>query len=238
MTEKRLVWDLPLRVFHWLFALGICGSWATAEAGFEWMQVHFWLGYFTMGLVLFRIIWGFIGPRHARFSNFLKGPATLLRYLKSFAGGAPIITAGHNPAGGLMVMVMMALVAFQTATGLFATDDIAWSGPYNPAVGSATASKLTSLHHANFNWILAAIALHLLAIGFYWRVKRQNLVAPMLTGHKPAAWVAEHEAIPHSQLLKALIVVLISTGLVYGLIGAAPEPVDAYSFTGYGLSQQ
>jgi cytochrome b len=230
VTEKRLVWDLPLRIFHWLFALSICGSWATAEAGFEWMQYHFFLGYFMIGLVVFRVIWGFIGPRHARFANFLKGPSTLLRYLKSFGGGEPIVTAGHNPAGGLMVIVMMGLVAFQTATGLFATDDIAWSGPYNPAVGGATASKLTSLHHANFNWILGAIALHLLAIGFYWLVKKQNLVAPMLTGHKPAAWVAEHEAIPHSQLLKALIVILISTGLVYWLIGAAPEPVDPYAF--------
>ena len=231
MTEpKCLVWDLPLRLFHWLFALSIFGSWLTAELGFEYMQAHFYLGYFMIGLVIFRVIWGFIGPTHARFSNFLKGPSTLLRYLRSLAGGEPVNSAGHNPAGGLMVIVMMAMAAFQAITGLFASDDIAWFGPYNPAVSGATASKLTSLHHANFNWILAAIALHLLAIGFYWRVKRQNLVVPMFTGRKPAAWVAEHEVIPHSQLLKALIVIVIATGLVYWLIGAAPEPVDEYAF--------
>lgn len=231
MTEKkRLVWDLPLRVFHWLFALSIAASWATAEAGFEWMQVHFYLGYWMIGMVVFRVIWGFVGPRHARFANFLKGPSTLLRYLKSLKSGEHISTAGHNPAGGLMVIVMMAMVALQAGTGLFANDDIAWSGPYNPAVSGALAKQLTSLHHANFNWILAAIALHLLAIGFYWLGKKQNLVVPMLTGHKPAAWVAEHEAIQNSQLLKALIVILISTGLVYWLIGAAPEPVDNFSF--------
>lgn len=228
--EKRLVWDLPLRVFHWLFALSIAASWATAEAGFEYMQYHFYLGYWMIGLVVFRVIWGFIGPRHARFSNFLHGPSMLLKYFRSLTGGEPLVTPGHNPAGGLMVIVMMAMVAFQAGTGLFASDDIAWSGPYNPAVSGSLAGKLTSLHHANFNWILGAIALHLLAIAFYWRVKKQNLVVPMFTGHKPAAWVAEHEAIPSSQLLKALIVILVSSGLVYWLIGAAPEPVDTYSF--------
>lgn len=228
--EKRLVWDLPLRVFHWLFALSIAASWATAEAGFEYMQYHFYLGYWMIGLVVFRVIWGFIGPRHARFSNFLHGPSMLLKYFRSLTGREPLIMPGHNPAGGLMVIVMMAMVALQAGTGLFASDDIAWSGPYNPAVSSSLAGKLTSLHHANFNWILGAIALHLLAIVFYWRVKKQNLVVPMFTGHKPAAWVAEHEAIASSQLLKALIVILISSGLVYWLIGAAPEPVDTYSF--------
>jgi len=229
--EKRLVWDLPLRVFHWLFALSIAASWATAEAGFEYMQYHFYLGYWMIGLVLFRIIWGFVGPRHARFANFLRGPSTLLKYLRSLKGGEPLNSAGHNPAGGLMVIVMMAMVAFQTGTGLFATDDIAWWGPYNPAVSGALAGKLTSLHHANFNMILGAVALHLLAIGFYWLVKKQNLVVPMFTGHKPAMWVAPHEAITSSQLLKALIVIVISIGLVYWLISAAPpEAVDAYSF--------
>lgn len=167
--EKRLVWDLPLRVFHWLFALSIVASWATAKAGFEYMQYHFYLGYWMIGLVLFRVIWGCIGPRHARFANFLRGPATLLKYFRSLGGrGAAVNTAGHNPAGGLMAIAMVAMVALQAGTGLFATDDIAWSGPYTPAVSASLAGKLTSLHHANFNWLLGAVALHLLAIGFYW----------------------------------------------------------------------
>jgi cytochrome b len=227
---KRLVWDLPLRLFHWLFALSIAGSWITAELGFEWTQIHFYLGYWTIGLLLFRIIWGFIGPRHARFSNFLKPPSTLLMYVKSLFSGTPIHTAGHNPAGGLMVIVMMLLVALQATTGLFASDDIVWSGPYSPAVSGATVDKLTSLHHWNFNFILAAIALHLIAIAFYWLVKKQNLIVPMFTGHKPAALVAEHEAISSSELVKAVIVIAICAGVVYGIIDAAPEPVDDFSF--------
>lgn len=231
MSEpKRLIWDLPLRVFHWLFALSIFASWLTAELGFEWMQFHFYLGYWTLGLLLFRIIWGFVGPKHARFSNFLKGPSTLLAYIKSLTGAAPVQTAGHNPAGGLMVIVMMVLVGVQAGTGLFASDDIVWMGPYSGTVSGAMVDDLTSVHHLNFNLILAAIALHLLAIVFYWLVKRQNLVVPMLTGRKPAVHVAEHDEIHSSELVKALIVILISAGAVYWLIGAAPEPVDPFAF--------
>jgi cytochrome b len=224
--EKRLVWDLPLRLFHWLFAVSIFASWATAEAGFDWMEVHFWLGYWTIGLLIFRILWGFIGPRHARFSSFVGTPAAIWRYLRGLFSANPIHSVGHNPAGGIMVIVMLLLVALQVSTGLFATDDIVWSGPYNPAVSGATADKLTSIHHANFNFILAAVILHVLAIAFYGFVKKQNLAVAMLTGMKPATLVPEHEAISSSQLLKAVIAVLVSGGAVYWLVSAAPPVPD------------
>jgi cytochrome b len=226
--NKRLVWDLPLRLFHWLLAVSIAASWATAEAGFDWMQVHFYLGYWTIGLVLFRVLWGFIGPRHARFSSFLGSPAAIFRYLKGLFSGSAVHTVGHNPAGGLMVIVMLLLVALQAGTGLFASDDIVWSGPYNPAVSGATAERLTSLHHANFNWILATVALHILAIAFYGVVKKQNLAVAMLTGMKPATLVPEHEAITHSQLTKAFIAIVISGGAVWWLVNAAPPPPDNF----------
>jgi cytochrome b len=221
--EKRLVWDLPLRLFHWLLVLSMTASWITAELGFDWMQVHMYLGYGTIGLVVFRVIWGFIGPRHARFANFLSGPSGIWRYAKGLAAGTMIQTAGHNPLGGISVIVMLVLVAFQTATGLFATDDIVWSGPYNPAVSGAVADRLTSLHHLNFNIILVAVALHIMAIAFYFLVKKQNLVAAMLHGKK---LVPEHEAISKSEVVKALIVIVISAGLVYWLVSSAPVPPD------------
>jgi cytochrome b len=224
--EKRLVWDLPLRLFHWLFALSLGASWATAEAGFDWMEIHFWLGYWTLGLLAFRIIWGFVGPKHARFTSFIKAPSALWKYLRGLFSGASTQTVGHNPAGGLMVIIMLALVGVQATTGLFATDDIVWSGPYNGAVSGETAETLTSLHHANFNWILAAVALHILAILFYALVKKQNLVHAMVTGHKPALHVPEHEAITSSELVKALIVILVSAGAVWWLVSSAPPPVD------------
>jgi cytochrome b len=219
--EKRLVWDLPLRLFHWLLVVSMIASWITAELGFDWMQIHLWLGYGTIGMVVFRIIWGFIGPRHARFASFLSGPAGIWRYARGLAAGTMIQTAGHNPLGGISVIVMLVLVGFQTATGLFATDDIVWTGPWNPAVSGATADRLTSLHHLNFNIILVAVSLHIMAIAFYFLVKKQNLVVAMLHGKKA---VPEHEAISKSELVKALIVIVISAGLVYWLISAAPEP--------------
>jgi cytochrome b len=225
--ERRFVWDLPLRLFHWLFALSIVASWVTAELGFDWMQWHFYLGYWMIGLLTFRVIWGFIGPRHARFASFLASPPSTWRYLRNLFKGASLYTPGHNPAGGLMVILMLLLVALQVTTGLFATDDVVWSGPYNPAVSKDLASRLTTIHHINFNFILAAVVLHLAAITFYGLVKKQNLVLPMLTGHKPAPMVPHHEAIKSSELIKALLVCLLSAGLVYYLIAHAPPPSDS-----------
>lgn len=221
--EKRLVWDLPLRLFHWLLVVSLIASWVTAEVGFDWMPYHLYLGYWTLGLLVFRIIWGFVGPRHARFASFLTGPSGLWRYARALAAGTMIQTAGHNPLGGISVIVMLVLVGFQAVTGLFATDDIVWTGPYNPAVSEATADRLTGLHHLNFNIILAAVALHIMAIAFYFLVKKQNLVAAMLHGRKV---VPEHEAISKSEVVKALIVIVISAGLVYWLISAAPTPPE------------
>jgi cytochrome b len=225
--ERRLVWDLPLRLFHWLFAVSIMASWATAEAGFNWMQWHMRLGYWTAGLLIFRIIWGFVGPRHARFSSFLTRPSGTWRYIQGLTGAAKAIeSVGHNPLGGLMVILMLLLVAFQVTTGLFATDDIVWTGPYNPAVSGDTAKLLTSLHHKNFNLILAAICLHVAAIAYYAFVKKQNLVPAMVTGWKPAEAVPAEQAISGSQILKAILVIVVSTGAVYWLLSAAPPAVD------------
>ena len=224
--ERRLVWDLPLRLFHWLLVLSLAASWATAEAGFDWMQVHMYLGYWTLGLIVFRLIWGFVGPRHARFSSFVASPAGIWRYAKGLGAGTMIQTVGHNPLGGIMVIVMLVLVGFQAISGLFATDDIVWTGPYNGAVSGATAERLTSLHHLNFNIILAAVALHIMAIAFYFLVKKQNLVGAMLHGKKLAAHVPDHEAITKSEIVKAVVVIVISAGLIYWMLAVAPEPAD------------
>jgi cytochrome b len=224
--ERRLVWDLPLRLFHWLLVLSLGALWATGEGGFDWMQWHMYLGYWTLGLIVFRVIWGFVGPRHARFSNFLAGPSTIWRYARSLGAGTMIQTAGHNPLGGISVIVMLVLVGFQIFTGFFATDDILWTGPYNGAVSSETAERLTSLHHLNFNIILAAVVLHVLAIAFYFLVKKQNLIAAMFHGRKPASHVPPHEAITRSELVKAVVVIAISAGLVYWLLAVAPEAPD------------
>ncbi len=195
---KRLVWDLPLRLFHWVFALSVAASWATAKAGVDWMQYHIYLGYLIIGLLVFRVIWGFIGPRHARFSSFLQRPAAVWSYARGLLRADSHPSVGHNPLGGLMVILMLALVAVQATTGLFTTDTILWTGPYYPSVSSATASLLSTVHNLNFNIILAAVGLHIAAIVYYRTFKKQNLVSAMFTGYKPAAEVPEHHAITSS----------------------------------------
>jgi cytochrome b len=219
LKDLRLVWDLPTRVFHWLLVLTIIGSYTTAKLGTEWMPWHMRLGYSMIGLLVFRVIWGLIGPRHARFVNFIKGPTSILAYLK---GG--IRSAGHNPMGAGMVVLMLLLLAVQATTGLFSTDDIAYVGPYNPSVSHDLGEKLTSIHHWNFNLILAAVVLHLCAIVFYTFVKQERLVPAMFHGRKPAEYVAAEESIPGSQLWKALIVIAVAGGCVYWLLHAAPPP--------------
>jgi hypothetical protein len=121
---------------------------------------------------------------------------------------------------------MLVLVAIQAGTGLFTTDAIVWAGPYNPSVSESTASFLSTVHNWNFNFIIGAVALHIAAILFYAFYKNQNLVVPMLHGHKPATLVPEHEAISSSQLLKALGVSLVAAGFVYWLLAHAPVVSD------------
>jgi cytochrome b len=227
MTDsRRLVWDLPLRLFHWIFATCIVAAYVTAKLGFDWMQWHFYLGYTTIGLLVFRILWGFFGPRHARFSSFLHKPSAIWLYCKGMFQRESKPSIGHNPVGGLMVIAMILLVAIQAGTGLFTTDAVVWAGPYNPAVSESTAGLLSTLHDWNFNFIMAAVLLHVAAILFYAFYKNQNLVVPMLNGHKPATLVPEHEAISHSQLLKALVVSLVAAGFVYWLLAHAPVVSD------------
>jgi cytochrome b len=224
--EKRLIWDLPLRLFHWLFALSIIASYVTAKLGFDWMQWHFYLGYWTIGLLVFRILWGIFGPRHARFSSFIHNPSAIWLYLKGMFNPNSARSIGHNPVGGLMVLLMLLLVAVQAGTGLFTTDAVVWAGPYNPSVSESTAGLLSTVHDWNFNVIIGAVVLHIGAILFYAFYKKQNLVVPMLHGHLPAVMVPEHEAIKSSQLLKALVVSLVAAGFVYWLLAHAPVVSD------------
>src|SRR5690606_3194614 len=146
-SSKRLVWDLPLRLFHWLLVLSIAASWYTAEKSnqgefleigeqfYGYAQIHFWIGYWTIGLLVFRVIWGFVGPRHARFSSFIKGPAKTLEYLRSVRGPGYVPAPGHNPLGAWSVVVLLAMVSAQAFTGLFLIDNTEiYLAPYNPAV--------------------------------------------------------------------------------------------------------
>jgi cytochrome b len=225
LKELRLVWDLPVRVFHWLLVLTIIGLYTTAKLGTEWTPWHIRLGEFMVGMLIFRLIWGLVGPRHARFANFVKGPGSMLRYLK---GG--ITSVGHNPLGAGMVILMLLLLVLQVSTGLFSTDDVIYTGPYFPSVSHDLAETLTAIHHKNFNFILAAVVLHICAIVYYAFVKKERLVPAMFHGGKPASYVPEQEAIPSSQLWKALIVIAVAAACVYWLVHAAPPAPSSLDY--------
>ncbi len=193
------VWDLPVRLFHWLLVASIIGLFVTGTLGGNWMEWHSRIGFFTLGLVVFRILWGLVGSEHARFASFVRGPGAVLAYLRgSFSGGVATAAKpylGHNPLGALSVLALLMVVLFQAVSGLFASDEILMAGPYANAVSGAISAQFTKLHKLNSNLILVLVGLHLAAIAFYFSVKKENLVKPMLTGHKVANVSARQEAI-------------------------------------------
>lgn len=184
-TPTRLipVWDLPVRIFHWALVLLVICQVTTAQIGGNAMEYHALGGYAILALVLFRIVWGFVGGRHARFAEFLRGPAAVWRYLRGRSAQA----IGHNPAGGWSVMLMLASLLTQAVTGLFANDDIMMEGPLAKHVSGDRSAFATQIHDVNSIVLLTLIAMHLLAVLFYLFGKKQNLIGPMLTGRKPVA---------------------------------------------------
>ncbi|MFC7292626.1 cytochrome b/b6 domain-containing protein [Hirschia litorea] len=226
--SKRLVWDLPLRLFHWLLVLSIAASWATAKAGVEWTEIHFLLGYWTAGLLVFRLIWGFVGPKHARFASFIPSVKSVFLYLRGFLKGHGKQAVGHNPMGALMVFAILAIVGAQVVTGLFASDDILFSGPFNSLVDGKLSETITRLHNFNFDVILFLIFAHISAVLIYLFKKKQNLILPMITGRKSKDVVPDDEAIKSSRLFIALCVVAVSVLIVWGVLSLAPPPVDDF----------
>ncbi len=171
------VWDLPLRLFHWSLAALVVGAFVTAKLGGGAMVWHGRLGLAIIGLLAFRLAWGVVGSTYARFGQFVRGPAAIRAYLRGEWQGL-----GHNPLGALSVLALLGALTLQAASGLFSNDDIAFSGYLAPLVDSHLSSDLTGIHHWLEKILMALVALHVGAILFYARVKKQNLVRPMLTG--------------------------------------------------------
>lgn len=174
-----MLWDLPVRLFHWLLVIAVVGAVVTAKLGGNWMIWHERFGLSVLGLVVFRVLWGFAGSFHARFVNFFPTPQRLGEYLRG--KWQPV---GHNPLGALSVLAMLGVLGLQAVTGLFAYDDIAFDGPLRRAVSSHTSDLLTTWHH-RIEWaIFALVLLHVAAILFYVFVRRDNLIRAMLSGRK------------------------------------------------------
>lgn len=182
-----LVWDLPVRLFHWSLVLLLPALYFTAR--WNWMDMHALAGEILLALLLFRLLWGLLGSDTARFSHFLAAPRAVAGYLGHMFRREPDAQAGHNPAGGWMVALMLSLLLVQTLSGLFVQNDVADVGPFTELVPASIENAITDLHAILWNVLLGLVALHLLAVASYWLVKGQNLVVPMLSGRKmlPAA---------------------------------------------------
>lgn len=180
-APKLRIWDLPTRLFHWLLAVSITGALITINLGGGWMEWHVRFGIASFVLLLFRVVWGLIGPRYARFSQFVTTPAKTIAYLRHNAGSRH---AGHNPLGAWSVLAMLFLFLFQSSTGLFANDDVMTQGPLAQFVSNDTVALLTRIHSFSEYLLYAILALHLGAIAFY-SLRGEALIQPMVTGDVP-----------------------------------------------------
>lgn len=213
------VWDISTRLCHWLIVLSIFGSWLSFETGR--LDIHAYCGYTTLTLLLFRVAWGFIGSPHSRFSDFVKSPFAIIRYLK---GSDKEKSIGHNPLGGWSVLALLAIMFIQGASGLFNTDDILFSGPYYASVSSEMADRLGGIHAELFYYLLGFIALHIGAVLFYDIVKKQGLIKAMLNGYKPAISGKEKPAL----VRLAITTLCCCAGVIFLVVYLAPDPVYLY----------
>lgn len=207
-----LIWDLPTRLFHWLLVVAVAGAYITGDTGGNWLVWHGRLGLLIVGLITFRIVWGFVGSTYARFSTFVRGPATIKAYLSGQWHGL-----GHNPLGALSVLGLLALVGLQVSSGLFASnDDTGYAGPFYALISNHFGSLATSLHHQAFDILVILIGLHIAAIMYYGHVKKDKLLKPMITGHKQ---VGSGHSAEGGGLVPFVIALVIACSVVYAASG-------------------
>lgn len=220
MTQCILVWDLPTRIFHWSLALSFAGAYLTAESE-RWHDIHVLLGYSMLGLLGFRLMWGLIGTRYARFVEFVRGPRSVLAYLKELAAGRPSHYTGHNPLGAVAILLLMGLGLASGVSGWLLYDGVG---------GEA----MEEVHEALSNGMLGMVILHLIGVVHGSLVHRENLALAMLTGKKRGK---SGDAIPSTRPLIGLL-------LLAGLAGfwawsdsaiGKPSGLDAHY---YGIDQE
>lgn len=190
-TQSVKIWDIAIRIWHWSLVLLLVFLWYSAEIADDLMEWHMRAGRLLLGLIVFRIAWGFIGSDTAKFTQFIRSPGEVMVYLKSMkskqntgSGSAPNKEWGHNPAGGLMVLLLIAGLLIQTISGLFTSDGYFYEGPFARSLTNGQlAEMIIDIHHTGFNIILGLVILHILAIALYL-LKGENLVRPMITGRK------------------------------------------------------
>jgi cytochrome b len=216
-------WDLPTRLFHWSFVVLVAAAWVSRKYGDAGLVWHTWNGYAILTLIVFRILWGFVGGSTARFASFVPEPVTALIYGKDFLLRRPRYYLGHNPLGGAMVYALLLIIAAQAVIGLFSFDDhdsIA-GGPLSGKLGEEWVAYLTSWHVKIFDYILILIGLHIFANLLYLVWKRENLVKAMITGRKPRHPYEDMPEARYGSLGLAFVCLLLAAAIVLGGIWLA-----------------
>ena len=228
MNRQRIrLWDLPTRLFHWLLVILVFASFISGKMGGNAMDWHGKFGLAILGLLTFRLVWGIVGSTYARFASFFPTPGSVFAYLRGQWRGV-----GHNPLGALSVFSLLGLLAFQVASGLFGNDDIAFRGPLHDLIGKDLSDRLTGLHKLSVNVLIALVVLHLAAIFFYIRIRKNNLLKPMLTGWQDVE-PGQGTSATGGGPIAFVIALLIALAAVYAASGAwllptaPPGPVSA-----------
>lgn len=216
--RRLFVWELPIRLFHWTLVGLFIALFVSIEV-MDNIDRHAQLGYALLALVLFRLIWGFVGGTYARFGSFVHGPGTVLRYARSFPEKNPEPIAGHNPLGGWMVVVLLIALLAQALMGMFGNDDILFDGPLRHLVSKEVSDTLTALHEDLFHTLLVLVAIHIAAVVFHKVRKGENLVRAMVTGYKELPAEADAEPSRGGKSWLAAIILAVCAGVVYWIVG-------------------
>lgn len=214
-SARVRVWDLPTRLFHWALAVSIIGAIVSVNVGGDAMAWHFRFGYAVLTLLLFRIIWGFAGPRYARFSSFPPRVGAAWRSLRDPGGS---VAPGHSASAALSVYALLIAVAIQVGTGLFSNDAIIWEGPLRDWVSAEQSDMLTGWHLRNRFLLIGLIALHLLAI-VWWRVRHgKRLTRAMITGDAERVSAADEAARDDAGMRLRALIILAACALAVGFL--------------------
>lgn len=210
------VWDGFVRCFHWSLVLLFVVSVITGKVGGNAIQWHMWSGYAILALVMFRIIWGFVGGEYARYASFLSGPVRALKFAKGLLGKAHEHVIGHNPVGGWMVLVLLLLLAAQAVLGLFSNDEIATTGPLARYVSDETSITLMSRHRVLGDLLLILVGVHIVAVLFHLIIKKENLIRAMFHGNKelPPELAREAQAARKASLPLGFVVLTLAIAAV------------------------
>ena len=220
---RTLAWDGPTRLFKWSLVLLVFDGWLSNAVGGAYPAWHKWNGYLALTLILFRVLWGFVGGSTARFTNFIALPGRAFAYLRATLAGRPQKYLGHNPLGGWMVMALLGLVGLQAVSGLFAADEdrLVIDGPFVKFVSDATVSFAAKWHHRIFDAIEILVLLHVAANLFATFVKREPLIQGMATGYKPVEPYADEARARPGSWAAAATCLAIAAAVVFGGILAA-----------------